>query len=64
MRAAILASAVAIVAPATALPHEQWTYGFGSRPAAMAGAVSADTTDFSAYYYNPAGLTGDVRLRL
>lgn len=64
MRAAILASAVAIVAPATALAHEPWTYGFGSRPAAMAGAVSADTTDFSANYYNPAGLAGDVGLRL
>jgi long-chain fatty acid transport protein len=32
-------------------------YGFGSRSAAMAGAVCADASDFSAGYYNPAGLT-------
>jgi len=32
-------------------------YGFGSRSAAMAGAVTADASDFSAGYYNPAGLT-------
>ncbi len=31
-------------------------YGFGSRSAAMAGAVAADAQDFSAGYYNPAGL--------
>jgi len=33
------------------------TYGFGSRSAAMAGAVTADAHDFSAGYYNPAGIT-------
>ena len=32
-------------------------YGFGSRSSAMAGAVAADASDFSAGYYNPAGLT-------
>ncbi len=31
------------------------SYGFGSRSAAMAGAVSADADDFSSGYYNPAG---------
>jgi long-chain fatty acid transport protein len=31
-------------------------FGFGSREAAMGGAVSADVSDFSASYYNPAGL--------
>ncbi|MCC6522769.1 MAG: outer membrane protein transport protein [Polyangiaceae bacterium] len=31
-------------------------YGFGSRAAGMAGAVSADAVDFSASFYNPAGL--------
>jgi long-chain fatty acid transport protein len=31
-------------------------YGFGSRSSAMAGAVCADVVDFSAGYYNPAGM--------
>ena len=31
-------------------------FGFGSRAAAMGGAVAADVSDFSANYYNPAGL--------
>jgi long-chain fatty acid transport protein len=30
----------------------------------MGGAVAADTTDFSANYYNPAGLAGDTGIRL
>jgi long-chain fatty acid transport protein len=32
------------------------SYGFGSRSTSMAGAVTADASDFSAGYYNPAGL--------
>lgn len=32
------------------------TFGFGSRSAALAGANVADVEDFSANYYNPAGL--------
>ena len=31
-------------------------FGFGSRETAMGGAVAADVSDFSAGYYNPAGL--------
>ncbi|MGD0528922.1 MAG: outer membrane protein transport protein [Polyangiaceae bacterium] len=31
-------------------------FGFGSRETAMGGAVAADVSDFSASYYNPAGL--------
>jgi hypothetical protein len=32
------------------------TFGFGSRESAMGSAVSADDSDFTASYYNPAGL--------
>ncbi len=39
---------------AQASPAE--VFGFGSRSAAQAGAVSASVDDFAAGYYNPAGL--------
>ena len=32
------------------------TFGMGSRSIAMGGAVTADVEDFTANYYNPAGL--------
>src|SRR5687767_10708176 len=48
----------ALGAPGLARAHVPDTYGFGSRATAMGGAVSADATDFSAAYYNPAGLVG------
>ena len=38
--------------------NEADSYGLGSRSTAMGGAVAADVTDFSANYYNPAGLVG------
>lgn len=34
------------------------TFGFGSRAASMGSAVVADSSDFAAVYYNPAGLVG------
>jgi long-chain fatty acid transport protein len=40
----------------TASANPPDTFGFGSRGAAMGGAISADVSDFSANYYNPAGL--------
>jgi long-chain fatty acid transport protein len=58
---AVLAPAVwlaAWLAPAAARANEADTYGLGSRSAALGGAVAADATDFSANYYNPAGLVG------
>src|SRR5438105_2944188 len=38
-------------------------FGLGSESTALAGAVTARATDFSAAYYNPAGLAlgGDLR---
>ncbi|AKT40919.1 OmpP1/FadL family transporter [Chondromyces crocatus] len=47
-----------LLAPSRASAHAPGTYGFGSRGAAMGGAVAADAVDFSAGYYNPAGLVG------
>jgi long-chain fatty acid transport protein len=66
LRALRVASALLLAgAPAQrAQAHEPWTYGFGSRATAMGGAVSADASDFSASYYNPAGLAMEEGLRL
>ena len=61
---ALAAFVVTASAPSVARANEPWIHGFGSRPTAMGGAVAADTTDFSANYYNPAGLAGDMGLRL
>ncbi len=49
-----IVSLLAISGAARANPLD--TFGFGSRQTALAGAVSADVADFSANYYNPAGL--------
>jgi long-chain fatty acid transport protein len=57
---ALLASCVPRVAYANPLD----VFGFGSRQAAMGGAVAADASDFSASYYNPAGLASARGLEL
>jgi long-chain fatty acid transport protein len=58
--AAALASMSA--APRVARANPMDTFGFGSRCAAMASACAADVRDFSASYYNPAGLALARRL--
>lgn len=53
--AATLGLAGALTAsPSRANPLD--AFGFGSRESAMGSAVAADVSDFSAGYYNPAGL--------
>lgn len=53
---------VAFVPRAVAQPMD--TYGLGSRSIAMGGAVTADVSDFSANYYNPAGLIRGDEIRI
>ncbi|MCG8555474.1 MAG: hypothetical protein MJD61_09345 [Proteobacteria bacterium] len=51
-------SVAALVLPwaPAALANPADVFGLGSRSFALGGAVSADVSDFSASYYNPAGL--------
>jgi len=59
-----LLCAIAIASlPRTASAGPTDTFGFGSRSTAMGGAVSANVSDFSANYYNPAGLAGAKSLQ-
>ncbi len=62
---AVLAVLCALMLPAarsTANPLD--THGFGARSVAMGGAATAVASDYSANYYNPAGLAADEQLRL
>jgi long-chain fatty acid transport protein len=54
--------ACSLARPARANPLD--AFGFGSRETAMAGANAADVQDFSANYYNPAGLALARRMEL
>ncbi|WP_437841187.1 OmpP1/FadL family transporter [Sorangium sp. So ce1153] len=62
--AALLLALVVSGRTRRARAHAPDAYGFGSRGAAMGGALAADATDFSASYYNPAGLAGATGLGL
>jgi long-chain fatty acid transport protein len=53
---------IAFASQARAQPMD--TYGLGSRSIAMGGAVTADVADFSANYYNPAGLVRGEEIRI
>ncbi len=60
----VTTAALVAAVPLDAHAHEPWNYGFGSRGASMGGALAADVTDFSANYYNPAGLADEEGLRI
>jgi long-chain fatty acid transport protein len=53
-----------MVQTAAAMAQPMDTYGMGSRSVALAGAVTADVSDFSANYYNPAGLVRGQAVRI
>jgi long-chain fatty acid transport protein len=59
-----LSFAIAGSLPGVARANPLDVFGFGSREASLAGAVAADTSDFSASYYNPAGLASARGLEL
>lgn len=61
-RALAIAAVLAATLPASAQPMD--TYGMGSRSIALGGAVTADVEDFTANYYNPAGIVRDGNLRI
>lgn len=56
MRKPALLSLLVLTVAGTARAGVPDQYGFGSRSAGMAGAVTADAKDFSAGFYNPAGI--------
>ncbi len=61
-RRALTALLVLLPLPAAAQPMD--TYGMGSRSIALGGAVTADVEDWTANYYNPAGVVRDEQLRI
>lgn len=63
-RLTLLTAALVLSAAPIAHAQPMDTYGMGSRSTALAGAVTADVDDFSANYYNPAGIvrSGDLRI--
>ncbi|MFO0588227.1 MAG: outer membrane protein transport protein [Polyangiaceae bacterium] len=56
--------ALGALTPAVAHAHAPDAYGFGPRGPAMGSAACADTTDFAANYYNPAGLVSSKSVSL
>lgn len=60
--AVVLLAASGIASSARANPMD--VFGLGARSSSMGGAVTADVEDFSANYYNPAGLVRGDALRL
>jgi long-chain fatty acid transport protein len=64
MRTLCIAVLFVLATMSHAMAQPMDTYGMGSRSIAMGGAVTADVEDFSANYYNPAGLVRGSALRI
>jgi len=63
-RSSLLGLAVLTLTPLTAHANPADYFGFGARAVGMGGAVTALANDFSANYYNPAGLSTRKDLEL
>ncbi len=61
---ALLLGCSVLIAPAGLRANPLDAFGFGARSTAMGGAAAAVATDFSANYYNPAGLAADNDLKI
>ncbi len=64
MRTGLLAAVALLGLAPSARANPLDTFGFGSRGTSLGGATSADVRDFSANYYNPAGLARAQGLEL
>ncbi len=64
MRTSIAVALAIALMPLGAAAQPMDTYGMGSRSVALAGAVTADVDDYSANYYNPAGIVRDGHLHI
>ncbi|MBX3250163.1 MAG: outer membrane protein transport protein [Myxococcales bacterium] len=62
--ALVIALLVGAIVPSTASATPPDTYGFGARARALGGAVTADVSDSSASYHNPAGLAAAEGIQL
>mgnify|MGYP000889281060 CR=1 FL=1 len=62
--ASLAALAALLLAPSLAHATPPDTYGFGARARALGGAVTADVSDSSASYHNPAGLAASEGIQL
>jgi long-subunit fatty acid transport protein len=58
----MLGALTLLATPAHANPLD--AFGFGARGLSLSGAMTANATDFSANYYNPAGLAAENDLRI
>ena len=60
----LMVAAAALVLASQAHANPLDAYGFGARGLSLSGAMTANAKDFSANYYNPAGLAAENDLRI
>lgn len=60
----IVAGAVVLGLPGESRANPLDAFGFGARGVSLSGAMTSNAVDFSANYYNPAGLAAENDLRI